>query len=149
MSGWIVVAILLIGMALLAWRLGIAHRQSLELRRQIVTLRQIVERTQQAELMLRDWQTSVGSAAEFALLTLDVEGRVVWANEKSVRLFGAVLGKPLIEATRSHDLETLTTETRQATESMERHVTLNGSIYLARAALLASGGLVLALQDVS
>ncbi len=149
MSGWIVAAVLLIGLALLAWRLGLAHRQALELRRQIAMLQQDVTRAQQAEQMLRDWQTSVGSASESALLTLEADGRVAWANEKSVKLFGAMLGKALIEATRSHDLETLAAEARQAAEPMERRVTLNNSIYSARAALLANDGVVLALQDVS
>jgi len=56
---------------------------------------------------------------------------VVWENEKSVRLFGASVGKSLIEATRLYDLETLVANTFHATEPMERRVTLNGSTYLA------------------
>jgi len=149
MAGWVVAGILLIALALLAWRLGAAHRQALQLRRDLAAAQRDLENTRQAEQSLHDWQTSVGSAVEEALLTLDTEQRVVWANEKSVKLFGASVGKSLIEATRLYDLEMLVADTFHAIEPMERLVTLNGSTYLARTARLGRGDLVLALQDVS
>jgi two-component system phosphate regulon sensor histidine kinase PhoR len=119
------------------------------LRRELAAAQRDLENTRQAEQSLHAWQTSVGSAVEEALLTLDTAQHVVWANEKSVKLFGASVGKSLIEATRLYDLETLVADTFHATEPMERRVTLNGSTYLARTALLGRGNLVLALQDVS
>jgi two-component system phosphate regulon sensor histidine kinase PhoR len=149
MAAWVVAGALLIAVALLAWRLGAAHRQALQLRRELAAAQRDLENTRQAEQSLHAWQTSVGSAVEEALLTLDTAQHVVWANEKSVKLFGASVGKSLIEATRLYDLETLVADTFHATEPMERRVTLNGSTYLARTALLGRGNLVLALQDVS
>ena len=129
MAGWVAAGVLLLVAALLAWRLGAAHRQSLELRRELAAAQRDLESTLQAEQSLHDWQTSVGSAVEEALLTLDTEQHVVWANEKSVRLFGASTGKSLIEATRLYDLEMLVADTCRSTEPMERLVTLNGSTY--------------------
>jgi two-component system phosphate regulon sensor histidine kinase PhoR len=149
MAGWVVAGILLIAMALLAWRWGAAHRQALQLRRELAAAQQDLVGARQAEQTLSDWQMSVGSAVEEALLTLDAGQHVVGANEKSVKLFGALIGKSLIEATRLYDLETLVSDALHSAEPMERLVTLNGSTYLARTALLAGGGLVLALQDVS
>lgn len=149
MAGWVAAGVLLLVVALLAWRLGAAHRQALSLRRELAAAQRDRESTLQAEQSLHDWQTSVGSAVEEALLTLDTEQHVVWANEKSVRLFGASIGKLLIEATRLYDLETLVADTFRSTEPIERLVTLNGSTYLARTALLGGKDLVLALQDVS
>ena len=149
MAAWVVAGVLLMVAALLAWGLGAAHRQALQLRRELAAAQRDLENTRQAEQSLHDWQTSVGSAVEEALLTLDTAQHVVWANEKSVKLFGASVGKSLIEATRLYDLETLVANTFHATEPMERRVTLNGSTYLARTTLLGKGDLVLALQDVS
>jgi two-component system phosphate regulon sensor histidine kinase PhoR len=149
MAGWVVAGILLLVAALLAWRWVGAQRQTLELRRKLADAQQDLANSRQAGQTLSDWQMSVGSAVEEALLTLDAEQRIVWANEKSVNLFGTPVGKSLIEATRLYDLETLASDTCRSAEPMERLVTLNGSAYLARTALLASGGVVLALQDVS
>ncbi len=149
MTAWVVAGVLPLVVVLLAWRLGAAHRQSLQLRRELAAAQQNLESARQAEQSLHNWQTSVGSAVEEALLTLDAEQRVVWANEKSAKLFGASVGKSLIEATRLYDLETLVADPFHSSEPMERLVTLHGSTYLARTALLGRGDVLLALQDVS
>ncbi len=149
MTGWVAAGVLLLVAALLAWRLGGAHRQTLQLRRELARAQQDLAGARQAEQSLSDWRASAGSAVEEALLTLDAERRIVWANEKSVRLFGALIGKSLIEATRLYDLETLVADTLHSAEPAERLVVLDHSTYLARTALLAGESLVLALQDVS
>ncbi len=149
MAGWVAAGVLLLVVVLLAWRWVGAHRQAIQLRRELAVMQRDLVGARQAERSLSDWKTSAGSAVEEALLTLDAERRIVWANDKSVKLFGVSIGKSLIEATRLYDLETLVSDTLHSAEPMDRLVTLNGSTYLARTALLAGGGLVLALQDVS
>jgi two-component system phosphate regulon sensor histidine kinase PhoR len=149
MAGWVVAGVVLLVAALLAWRLGVAHRQAIQLRRELAAAQQDLAAAHQAERALSDWQATAGSAVEEALLTLDADRRVVWTNEKSAKLFGASIGKSLIEATRLYDLEALVADTLHSAEPMERLATLTGSTYLARTALLENGGLVLALQDVS
>ncbi len=149
MSSWVVAGVAMVVVLVLAWRLWATQQQTLAVRRQLVAAQQRLEQLERGEAILRAWQATVGQAIEDALLTLDAEGHVQWANERAGRLFGDPVGKPLIEATRSHELETLLQETRRAAEPLDRLVTLNGLAYAGRMALLPTGGAVLALEDVS
>lgn len=149
MLGQIIAGILLMSAALLAWRLRAVQRGALQLRRQLAAAQRDLESAQQVEQRLTDWQTSAGAATQDTLLSLDAEQHVQWANGKAIDLFGPSVGKSLIEATRSYDLVTLAADAIRSTEALKRSVTLNGVPYSARTALLAGGGIVLALQDIS
>jgi two-component system, OmpR family, phosphate regulon sensor histidine kinase PhoR len=92
---------------------------------------------------------TLGSIATDALLTLDAERRVTWANQVAVKLFGEPVGKTLIEATRSHELEAFMTDVSSSVDPLTRQITLNGQPFSARAARLPASGMALSLQDVS
>ncbi len=149
MVPWVIAGITLVALAVLAWRLWLTQRETRQLRRQLVAAQQDLGRAQAEERTLRDWQTSVGKVIEGALLALDTRQRVTWTNETALELFGAPAGKPLIEATRSLELETLVAEAIRLAEPLNRRVTLNSQTYAARTAPLSTGGILLALEDVS
>jgi two-component system phosphate regulon sensor histidine kinase PhoR len=149
MAGWIIAGIALIVLALLGWRWRAAQKETYELRRQLVAAQHALQSTQNDERVLRAWLASAGSAVEDPLLTLDADQRVTWANQRAVKLFGDADGKPLIQVTRSYELETLAGEALHSAEPLDRSVTLNGLAYVARTAPVPTGGAVLALKDVS
>jgi two-component system phosphate regulon sensor histidine kinase PhoR len=148
-AGWMVAGIALVVLAAASWRLWLRRQEAQRLGQQLVTAQRGLEQAQKEGRTLRDWQVSVGRAIEDALLTLDADRRVTWASDKAEELFGAPTGKPLIEATRSLDLETLVAEAMRSAEPLNRRVTLNGQAYAARTAPLSAGGILLALEDVS
>jgi two-component system phosphate regulon sensor histidine kinase PhoR len=149
MAGWIMAGIALIVLALLGWRWRAAQQETYELRRLLVAAQHALQSTQNDERVLRAWQASAGSAVEDPLLTLDANQRVTWANQRAVKLFGNPDGKPLIQVTRSYELETLAGEALHSAEPPDRPVTLNGLAYTAHLVSLPTGGAVLALKDVS
>jgi two-component system phosphate regulon sensor histidine kinase PhoR len=149
MASWIIALAALIVAALLTWRWRAARQEANGLRRQLASAQQDLQSVQNDERALRAWQTSVGSAVEDVLLTLDAEQRVTWASEKAIQLWGDSAGKSLIQVTRSHELETLTEEGLHSVGLLSRSVILNGLSYAARTAPLPDGGMVLALKDVT
>jgi len=149
MVPWVAAGVAAIALAVLAWRLHAARQAWLQTRRELAAAQQDLEDSRAHAQALSVWQSSVGLAVEDVLLTLDAESHVAWANGKAVKLFGDLVGKSLIEATRSYELETLAIEALRSAEPMNRSVTLNGLAYAARTAPMAANGLVLALQDVS
>lgn len=149
MADWVIAGVMLVILGLLAWRLVVTRREARQSRQQWIAAKRELESARREKDALRDWQVSVGGAVQDALLTLDAEQRVTWANEKAIQLFGVMEARSLIEATRSLELETLATEAIRSGELVKRQITLNGLVYAARAAPLAAGGIVLALEDVS
>jgi two-component system phosphate regulon sensor histidine kinase PhoR len=148
-ASWVIAGVALVILAVVAWRLWRTQREARQLHRQLAATRRELEHAQQEERTLRDWQVSVGQAIEDALLALDAQQRVTWANDRATELFGTPTGKPLIVATRSLELETLVAEAIRSAEPLDRRVTLNSQAYAARTAPLATGGILLALEDVS
>ena len=149
MAGWVIAGIALVLLVVLGWRWRVTQRQLRQAQRQLATTQRELENAHKNEQTLHDWQMSVGSTVEAALITLDTEQHVTWANERAIKLFGDPVGKSLIEAARLYDLEALVTEAEHSAEPLDRHVTLNGQPFSARSARLPSGGSALALQDVS
>ena len=149
MEGWLIAGIVLIVLALLGWQWRAARQEAHQLRRQLVATLHDLQNAQTDERALRAWQTSAGSAIEDPLLTLDADQRVTWANPRAVKLFGDPLGKPLIQVTRSYELETLAGEALRSAGPLDRSVTLNGLAYAVRTAPLPTGSVVMALKDVS
>ena len=149
MLSWAIAGVAIVIVLLLAWWLRAMQQQMLLVRRQLAATQQNLEQIQRSEEILRAWQATVGQAVEDVLLTLDAEGHVEWANERAIQLFGDPVGKPLIEATRSHELEALVTEALRSAEPLDRLVKLNGLEYAGRTVRLPTGSVVLALEDVS
>jgi two-component system phosphate regulon sensor histidine kinase PhoR len=143
----VVIAILVA--ASLAVSLRRTRSQVYQARIETVQVQRRLERLQGEASSRHDWQLTVGTVATDALLTLDAERRVTWANQVAVKLFGEPVGKTLIEATRSHELEVFMAEATSSVDPLIRQVTLNGQPFSAQAARLPAGGVALGLQDVS
>jgi two-component system phosphate regulon sensor histidine kinase PhoR len=72
----------------------------------------------------------------------------LWSNQAAQKLFGDIIGKTLIEATRSHELEALPDAARPTEEVLVRQIMLGQQTFSARLAQMPMGSL-LALQDLS
>ena len=147
LAALIVIAILVV--AVLAVSLRRARSQVYEARIEMAQAQRQLERLQSEVSSRHDSQMTLGSIATDALLTLDAERRVTWANQVAVKLFGEPVGKTLIEVTRSHELEMFLSEVTRSVDLLIRQVTLHEQPFSARAAPLPAGGAALALQDVS
>jgi len=147
LAALIVIAILVV--AVLAVSLRRARSQVYEARIEMAQAQRQLERLQSEVSSRHDSQMTLGSIATDALLTLDAERRVTWANQVAVKLFGEPVGKTLIEATRSHELEAFMTDVSSSVDPLTRQITLNGQPFSARAARLPASGMALSLQDVS
>ncbi len=147
LAALVVVAVLVV--AALAMSLRHARSQVYQTRTETAQTQRQLERLQGEASSLHDWQMTVGAVATDALLTLDAERRVTWANQVACKLFGDPVGKTLIEVTRSHELEVFIAEAPSSVEPLIRQVALNGQPFSTRAARLPTGGVALALQDVS
>ena len=147
LAALVVVAVLVI--AVLAMSLRRAQSRVYQARAETAQTQRQLEHLQSEASSLRAGQMTIGAVATDALLTLDAERRVTWANQVALKLFGDPVGKTLIEATRSYELESLIAEVPNSVESLARQVALNGQPFSARAARLPTSGVALALQDVS
>ncbi len=143
----VVIAVLVI--LALAAALRRAQSQVYEARIEMAQAQRRLERLQSEATSQHDSQIALGSVATDALLTLDAERRVKWANQVAVKLFGEPVGKTLIEVTRSHDLEAFMTDVSSSADPLTRQITLNGQPFSVRAARLPAAGMTLSLQDVS
>jgi two-component system phosphate regulon sensor histidine kinase PhoR len=143
----VVVAVLVV--AVLAMSLRRAQSRVYQARAETAQTQRQLERLQSEASSLRAGQMTIGAVATDALLTLDAERRVTWANQVALKLFGEPVGKTLIEVTRSHELEVFIAEAPNSVEPLTRQVVLNGQPFSTRAARLPTGGMALALQDVS
>jgi two-component system phosphate regulon sensor histidine kinase PhoR len=82
------------------------------------------------------------------LLVLDQDGFITRANSRARELLGgSLIGQTVIEATRSHEVDSVVQHTLTARQIEERPVTWNARPYLARAVPISYGGAVLALED--
>ncbi len=152
MEGWIVACAALAILALVAWRLWIVRRQLRAARHQLTEARRGLEQAQGEINALRIQQSAVGAAVTDALLVLDAERHITWANPAArellavIGLLGELEGKTLIEATRSHELDALAGA--PAAETATRQLTLGQQTFSARV-VAVQAGCVVALEDVS
>ena len=126
----VVVAVLVV--AVLAMSLRRAQSRVYQARAETAQTQRQLERLQSEASSLRAGQMTIGAVATDALLTLDAERRVTWANQVALKLFGEPVGKTLIEATRSHELEVFMAQAPSSVEPLTRQVVLNGQPFLFR-----------------
>ncbi len=155
MEGWIVTSVAsvaLIVLALVVWRWWITRRQLRTTRYQLTQVQRGLEQAQGEINVLRVRQAAIGQAAAGALLMLDAEGHITWANPAArqvladIGLFGDPLGKTLIEVTRSYELDAWLGA--RSAETLTRQITLGQHTFSARLVAMPNGSLM-ALEDVS
>jgi two-component system phosphate regulon sensor histidine kinase PhoR len=82
------------------------------------------------------------------LLVLDRDGKISRANSRAKESLGeSVIGRTIIEATRSYEIDAVVQSTLGQQRIEERPVTWNAKPYFARAVPSSDGGAVLALED--
>ncbi|HTP06728.1 MAG TPA: ATP-binding protein [Anaerolineae bacterium] len=87
-------------------------------------------------------------APPHVLLVLDRNGGIVRANGRAKDSLGeSVIGRTIIDATRSYEIDAVVQSTLSQQRTEERPVTWNAKPYFARAVPSSDGGVVLALED--
>ncbi len=102
-----------------------------------------------AQVQLLETQANaLVDAPPHVLLVLDRDGFITRANSRAHDLLGPTLiGHTVIEATRSHEVDSVVQRTLAVHQIEERPVTWNARPYFARAVPNGDGGAVLALED--
>ncbi len=140
--------VLFIAVVVLAWLYGRARRASEPLRQALTKhLDEVAELQDQARASEARASAMI-DAPPHMLMVLDRDGFIIRANARARELLGGPLtGLTVIEATRSHEVDSVVQRTLAARQIEERPVTWNARPYFARAVPITDGGAVLALED--
>jgi two-component system, OmpR family, phosphate regulon sensor histidine kinase PhoR len=131
----------------LAWR---ARHENTQLRDALAKASETAEQLAVEQRRIDARINAMIDAPPHVLLVLDQNSVVVRANNRAGELLGPQLvGKTAIEATRSHEIDSVIQQTLSAQQIEERPVTWNARPYFARVVPIGDGGAVLALEDQS
>ncbi len=137
--------LLALGLAVL---LAAARRQNRELRDNLAKQAARAERLEDSQRSTGPRIDALIDAPPHVLLMLDQDGAITRANSRAIEMLGAaVIGRTIIDATRSYEIDTVVQITLGQHRSEERPVTWNARPYFARAVPIAGGGAVLSLED--
>jgi two-component system phosphate regulon sensor histidine kinase PhoR len=140
--------ILLIGGVFLGWLFWRARRENVRLRETLVKYRAAADQLDAAQRNVEERISALIDAPPHLLLVLDQDGFVTRANARARELLGdALIGLTVIEATRSHEVDSVVQQTLAARQIEERPVTWNARPYFARAVPIGGDGAVLAMED--
>ena len=141
------VALILIALGL-AVSLAAARRQNRQLRDNLAKQAEQAERLEDFQRSAESRLDALIDAPPHVLLVLDQDGAIMRANSRATEMLGtAVIGRTVIDATRSHEIDAVVQSTLGQQRSEERPVTWNARPYFARAVPISDGGAVLALED--
>ena len=141
------VALILIALGL-AVSLAAARRHNRQLRDNLAKQAEQAERLEDFQRSAESRLDALIDAPPQVLLVLDQDGAILRANSRATELLGtAVIGRTVIDATRSHEIDAVVQNTLGQQRSEERPVTWNARPYFARAVPISGGGAVLALED--
>jgi two-component system phosphate regulon sensor histidine kinase PhoR len=132
----------------LAAALIIARRQNHQLRDNLAKQTQKAEQLDDVQHSIEGRLNAMLDAPPQVLLVIDRGGGIVRANSRAKEMLGAsVVGRTIIDATRSHEIDAVVQSTLSQQRVEERPVTWNAKPYFARAVPSSDGGAVLALED--
>ena len=140
--------ILLVVCVLLGWLAWRARRENERLREMLVKYRAAADQLDAAQRGVEERIAALIDAPPHLMLVLDSDGFVTRANARATELLGdALIGLTVIEATRSHEVDSVVQQTLTVRRIEERPVTWNARPYFARAVPIGDSGAVLALED--
>ena len=132
----------------LAVALIITRRKNRQVRDQLAKQAQKADQLDDVQQSIEHRLDAIIDAPPHALLMLDRSGTIIRANSRAKELLGAAaLGRTIIDATRSHEIDAVVQSTLSQQRVEERPVTWNATPYFARAVPSGDGGAVLALED--
>jgi len=142
--------ILIISLGVVLWWGWRARRENTQLRTALAKNSETAEQLAAEQRRIDGRITAMIDAPPHALLVLDQNSVVLRANYRAAELLGSqLIGKTVIEATRSHEIDSVVQQTLSAQQIEERPVTWNARPYFARVVPIGDGGAVLALEDQS
>jgi two-component system, OmpR family, phosphate regulon sensor histidine kinase PhoR len=140
--------ILIVALAVLLWLVWRARRENAQLRDRLARSSESAEQLAGEQLHTNARINAMIDAPPHALLVLDHDSVIVRANSRARELLEAqTIGQTAIEATRSHEIDSVVQQTLSAQQIEERPVTWNARPYFARVVPIGDGGAVLALED--
>jgi two-component system, OmpR family, phosphate regulon sensor histidine kinase PhoR len=150
----IMASMTLIDLALVLIALGLAallvtaRRQNRQLRDNLAKQAQEAGRLDDVQRSVEGRLNALIDAPPQALLVIDRDGGIMRANSRAKELLGeSVIGRTIIDATRSYEIDAVVQSTLGQQRIEERPVTWNAKPYFARAVPSSDGGAVLALED--
>jgi two-component system phosphate regulon sensor histidine kinase PhoR len=144
----------LIELALILIVLGLAallvsaRRQNRQLRDNLAKRAQKADQLDDVQRSVEARLNAMIDAPPHVLLVLDRNGGIMRANSRAKDSLGeSVIGRTIIDATRSYEIDAVVQSTLSQQRIEERPVTWNAKPYFARAVPISDGGVVLALED--
>jgi two-component system phosphate regulon sensor histidine kinase PhoR len=133
---------------LLAAALIITRRQNRVLREGLAKQSQKADQLADAQRSNEARVNAIIDAPPHALVMLERNGTITRANSRAAELLGApLIGRTIIDATRSHEIDAVVQITLSQRRIEERPVTWTARPYFARAVPSGDGGAVLSLED--
>ena len=139
---------LLAGVLSLGLALIIVRRQKRRLRDDLAKQSEKAGQLDEVQRSMEARLNAMIDAPPHVLLVLDRNGGIVRANGRAKDSLGeSVIGRTIIDATRSYEIDAVVQSTLSQQRIEERPVTWNAKPYFARAVPSSDGGVVLALED--
>ena len=140
-------ALLAMALSLLA-ALIIVRRKNRQLRDDLAQQTQKADQLDEVQRSVEGRLNALIDAPPQVLLMLDRTGGITRANHRAKEMLGeSAIGRTVIDATRSHEIDAVVQSTLTQQRVEERPVTWNARPYFARAVPSGDGGAVLALED--
>jgi len=140
--------ILIIALGAVLWLAWRARRENGQLREALAKCSETAEQLAAEQRRTDARITAMIDAPPHALLVLDQDSVIIRANSRACELLGPqLIGKTAIEATRSHEIDSVVQRTLAVQQIEERPVTWNARPYFARVVPSGDGGAVLVLED--
>ncbi len=128
--------------------LAAARRQNRQLRDSLAKQAEKAERLNDSRRSAESRMDALIDAPPHVLLVVDQDGAITRANSRATEMLGtAVIGRTIIDATRSYEIDAVVQITLGQHHTEERPVTWNARPYFARAVPIDGGGAVLSLED--
>jgi two-component system phosphate regulon sensor histidine kinase PhoR len=133
---------------LLAGALLTTRRQNRALREALAKQSQKADQLADIHRLNEDRVNAIIDAPPQALVMIERSGAITRANSRATELLGTpLIGRTIIDATRSHEIDAVVQIMLSQRRIEERPVTWNAKPYFARAVPSGDGGGVLALED--
>lgn len=126
----------------------LARRENRQLRESLAKQAEEAHRSLAGQHTVVARLDAVIDAPPHVLVVLDQNGIITQANARALEMLGdTAIGRTVIEATRSHEVDAVAQHTLRSRVLEERPVSWNARPYFARVVPITNGGAVLSLED--